>query len=199
MRSEWSLWQSRTVASGKLILYCGPMFSGKTERLLSRTREAEANSERVILAKPAADSRHPGRVVSHSGAEHMAIEVATADALVAAALDVSVICIDEVQFLRSEITRVLRQLADSGREVNAAGLDLDFRGQPFPTVQALHASADTTNVLTAVCTRCGDVATRTQRFANGLPAPLDDPILVIGGSELYQARCERCFFAERRP
>jgi thymidine kinase len=173
------------------------MFSGKTQALLNILREAQSAGSCVALVKPAIDSRNPGEVVSHSGERHRASEIGSVAELSLAAKDAAVVAVDEVQFLDREVIGFLRQLASVGLAVTVAGLDLDFRERPFPSVQALRELADSVRVLTATCTRCGAEATRTQRFVHGEPAAITDPVVLIGGIETYQPRCKRCYDLER--
>ncbi len=106
--------------------------------------------------------------------------------------------IDEVQFFDPGIVGVVRDLVLSGRRVICAGLDLDFRGEPFGPVPTLLALAERVDKLEAICVVCGESATRTQRIVNGVPADYDDPIIVIGAQEAYEARCRACHTVPRR-
>lgn len=179
-----------------LTVLCGPMFSGKTEALLARVRSAETSGTRVSLLKPALDTRHPGEVVSHTGARHAAVEVATADDIRQVTAGMSVVAFDEAQFLDAVGVSTVIDLARKGMSVTVAGLDLDFRAEPFPSVETLRQSADAVRLFTTTCTRCGREATRTQRFVRGLPAAYEEPIVVLG-EDAYQPRCARCYAAER--
>jgi thymidine kinase len=173
------------------------MFSGKTEALLNIIRAAEDAKERVAVLKPSVDSRSPGWVVSHAGSRHVATEFSDVASLLSAMERSRIAAIDEAQFLTPDAVEAICRLATGNVDVTAAGLDLDYRGEPFTSVSALVHSADVVKRLTAVCTRCGGVATRTQRFANGAPTPLDEPVILVGDESIYQARCERCYFQER--
>ncbi len=182
---------------GSLTIICGPMFSGKTEALLSIIRTAEQANETVAVLKPTVDSRSPGWVVSHAGSRHVATEFSNVGSLASAIELSSVAAIDEAQFLVPASVQTIFRLANGDVDIVTAGLDLDFRGEPFQSVSALVDSADVVKRLTAVCTRCGGVATRTQRFAGGAPAPLEESVVLVGGKSIYQARCERCYAEER--
>jgi len=171
------------------------MFSGKTDELIRRAR---AETRRTVVLKPALDTRHePDRVVSHSGASIAAVAVAGSDELASAAAGAEAIFADEVQFLDGGLADVLESLRRSGVDVVAAGLDFDFRREPFPPTTALVAIADRVQRLDARCSRCGRAATVTQRLVNGRPAPLDDAVVRIGDEELYEPRCEACWDSER--
>lgn len=182
---------------GSLTAICGPMFSGKTEALLEIINTAELAHKRVAVLKPAVDSRYRGWVVSHSGSRHVATEFSDVVSLVSAIEPSVLAAIDEAQFLSADAVEAICRLADGGLDVAAAGLDLDFRGEPFQSMSTLVDSAGIVKHLTAVCTRCGGVATRTQRFAGGVPAPFIEPIVLVGDDSIYQPRCERCYAAER--
>jgi thymidine kinase len=170
-------------------LIVGPMFSGKTDELIRRLGAADAEG-RVATAKPSVDAADPGWIVSLSGARRPAISVASAHELVELAGGHDVVGIDEIEFFELEIVAAIRTLSRGARVV-AAGLDLDFRGEPFGPMPALADLADEVTVLTATCAVCGGVATRSQRLLDGHPAPRGAPIVQIGGRELYEPRCER--------
>jgi thymidine kinase len=174
------------------------MFSGKTEALLVAVRNAEATGTPVSVLKPALDSRNPGEVVSHAGTRHAAVDVQDGEGILSAATGAEVVALDEAQFLETTGITALIDIARDGVAVTVAGLDLDFRGEPFPGVEHLRRSADEVQLLAATCTRCGRPATRTQRFVHGVPAAYADPTIVLGGLETYQPRCERCYKAERQ-
>lgn len=101
----------------------------------------------------------------------------------------TVVGVDEAQFFDEEILRVVQELADQGLRVIVAGLDTDFRGEPFGMMPAIMAQAERVDKLHAICMVCGDLASRTQRLIDGRPARYDDPVVVVGASELYEARC----------
>jgi thymidine kinase len=182
---------------GSLTAICGPMFSGKTEALLEIINAAEQAHKKVGVLKPAMDSRHRGWVVSHSGSRHVATEFSGVCSLVSAIEPLALAAIDEAQFLSPDAVEMICSLADGALDIAAAGLDLDFRGEPFQSMSALIDSAAVVKRLTAVCTGCGGVATQTQRFADGAPAPFAEPVVLVGGESIYQPRCERCYAAER--
>jgi thymidine kinase len=171
-------------------LIVGPMFSGKTDELIRRLDAAEAAGERVATAKPSVDSADPGWIVSLTGKRRRAKSVPSAAQLRDLAADRDVLGIDEVEFLDQEVVGVVAEVS-RGLRVVAAGLDLDFRGEPFGPMPALALIADQVTVLAATCAVCGGVATRSQRLVDGRPARRDAPTVQIGGRELYEPRCAR--------
>jgi thymidine kinase len=178
---------------GWIELICGSMFSGKSEELIRRVKRAEIARQKVQVFKPALDKRYgEERVSSHSGASYDAIPVQSAAELMQlVAPDTEVIAIDEVQFFDWSISDVCNELADRGKRIILAGLDLDFRGEPFGPMPLLMAQAEEVEKLHAICMECGAPATRTQRLINGKPAAYEDPIILVGASEAYQARCRK--------
>jgi thymidine kinase len=180
-----------------LTLICGPMFAGKTRSLIERVRGAAAAGRDAVAAKPHVDTRFGSHeLASHDGARYPAVMVSSASELRAAASAADVLGVDEAQFLSLELVDVLHELA-ARTEVVAAGLDLDFRGQPFPATALLAEFSDRVDRLTSTCTRCGGYATMTQRWVDGAPAELDDSVILLGGPGVYEPRCPTCFSAER--
>lgn len=179
---------------GRIELICGSMFSGKTEELIRRLRRALIAKQKVQVFKPVLDDRyHVQRVTSHTGVDFAAQPVATAAALIAELTpETTVVAIDEVQFFDDDIVAVCEQLADEGRRVICAGLDTDFRGIPFGAMPALMARAEEVDKLHAICVICGEEASRTQRLIDGRPAAIDDPVVMVGAAEVYEARCRQC-------
>jgi thymidine kinase len=191
-----------TPSGGWLELVCGSMFSGKTEELLRRIRRAEIARKKVQLFKPAIDNRYGlERVASHNGvAREGALIVRSAnEILTLVEADTQVVAIDEVQFFDWAVAEVASELADRGLRVLAAGLDQDFRGEPFGPMPLLMALAEQVDKLHAICVVCGASASRTQRLIDGRPARYDDPIILVGGSESYEARCRCCHEIPGRP
>jgi thymidine kinase len=178
---------------GWIELICGSMFSGKTEELIRRLVRAEIARQKVQVFKPRIDNRYrPDRVNSHSGTYYQATVVEkAADITNLLNSDTNVIGIDEVQFFDWSVAELCDRLADEGRRVILAGLDLDFRGEPFGPMPLLMTQAETVDKLHAICMVCGAPASRTQRLINGRPAHYDDPIIMVGASEVYEARCRR--------
>lgn len=179
---------------GRMELICGSMFSGKTEELIRRLRRAVIARQKVQVFKPAIDYRyHAERVTSHNGMDFEALPVsAAADITLALEPDTTVVAIDEVQFFDEAIVDVCDELAEAGKRVICAGLDMDFRGVPFGPMPQLMARAEDVSKLHAICVVCGDEASRTQRLIDGKPAAIDDPVVLVGASEVYEARCRKC-------
>jgi thymidine kinase len=178
---------------GWIEVICGSMFSGKSEELIRRVKRAEIARLKVQVFKPLMDTRYgQDRVSSHSGIHTMALAVAHAkDILQQTSPDTDVIAIDEVQFFDWDITDVCDELAEQGKRVIVAGLDMDFRGEPFGPMPLLMALAEEVEKLHAICMVCGAPATRTQRLINDEPANYEDPVILVGASESYQARCRK--------
>jgi thymidine kinase len=170
------------------------MFSGKTEELIRRVRRARIAKQKVQVFKPSIDWRyHKEQVASHNGIQWDAIPVATARAIQERLEpDTTVVAVDEAQFFDAEISRVCSELAERGLRVIVAGLDMDFRGEPFGAMPLLMAEAEEVTKLQAICVVCGAPASRTQRLIDGEPAAHDDPVILVGGSESYEARCRHC-------
>ena len=187
---------------GWIELVCGSMFSGKTEELLRLVRRAEIARKHIQIFKPRIDNRYGlERVTSHSGVarEDVVIAEAASDILDKVGEGTDVVAIDEVQFFDWEVAEVCTVLADSGKRVIAAGLDQDFRGEPFGPMPLIMALAERVTKLHAICVVCGFPASRTQRLIDGQPCRYDDPIILVGGSESYEARCRRCHDVPGKP
>lgn len=176
---------------GWVEVICGSMFSGKSEELIRRVRRAQYAKQKIAVFKPEIDNRYSEEaVVSHNGTSVHAKPVPhSTDIFKYIDGDEDVIAIDEVQFFDGDILKVIQHLADSGHRVIAAGLDQDFRGEPFGQMPEVMAIAETITKLQAVCMVCGSPASRTQRLIDGRPASYDDPIILVGASEAYEARC----------
>lgn len=190
-----------TKASGGWIeLVCGSMFSGKTEELVRRVRRARIARQHIQVFKPAMDIRYTTEAVtSHNGLGVEAVPVqSVAEIQQLIRPETSVVAIDEVQFFGWEITELCQKLADRGMRVIAAGLDMDFRGEPFGPIPVLMAQAERVEKLQAICVVCGNPASRTQRLINGQPAAYDEPVILVGGSESYEARCRKCHEVPRK-
>jgi len=178
---------------GSVEVICGSMFSGKTDELIRRIVRAQIARQKVQVFKPAIDVRYAvEKVTSHAGSNFAAIPVEkAADIRSRIDADTTVVAIDEAQFMDAEVIEVARELADKGIRVLVAGLDQDFRGEPFGPMPDLMALAEHVEKLHAICMVCGDEASRTQRLVNGKPARYDDPVVIVGASEMYEARCRR--------
>lgn len=186
---------------GWIELICGSMFSGKTEELIRRARRAQIARQKLQVFKPGLDDRYGvEKLASHDGVSWDAVSVQDARQILGLVKsDTQVVIIDEVQFFDRSIANVCNVLADAGKRVIAAGLDTDFRGEPFGPVPLLLAEAEVVDKLQAICVVCGAPATRTQRLIDGQPASYDDPIIMVGASEVYEARCRRCHEVPRKP
>jgi thymidine kinase len=180
-------------STGLVEVICGSMFSGKTEEMIRRLRRAQIAKQQIQVFKPALDTRFSDtKVTSHAGSDFEATPVKNAgEILELIGEDTTVVAIDEAQFFDMEITQVVHCLADRGIRVLVGGLDTDFRGEPFGPMPILMAQAERVDKLHAICMVCGDAASRTQRLIDGKPANYHDPIVVVGASELYEARCRR--------
>ncbi len=186
---------------GWIELICGSMFSGKTEELIRRVRRAEIARQTVQVFKPVLDDRYDKRNVwSHSGVHCEAETVDRASQILPLLRpSTTVAAIDEVQFLDWAVADVARVLADRGLRVIVAGLDLDFRGEPFGPVPLMMAEAEMVDKLHAICVVCGAPASRSQRLINGEPANYSDPVMMVGAKEVYEARCRDCHKVPGRP
>ncbi len=176
---------------GRLEVITGPMFCGKTDELLRRLRRAIIAKQKIQVFKPGFDIRYSTeKVTSHAGNEYDAFPLESiSDIPTFLKDDVTLVAIDEAQFFEEEIIDVVQQLVDKGIRVIVAGLDMDFRGEPFGQMPVLLAQAEIVDKLHAICMECGEEATRTQRLVDGNPAYYDDPIIIVGASEMYEARC----------
>jgi thymidine kinase len=188
------------MSAGWIEVICGSMFSGKSEELIRRVKRAEIARQKVQVFKPALDTRYADReVVSHDGNKLSAYTVTRAREIIEFLLpDVQVVAIDEAQFFDDEIVDVCQMLADNGKRVIVAGLDQDFRGEPFGPMPKLLAVAERVDKLQAICMVCGKPASRTQRLINGEPAYYDDPTILIGAEDVYEARCREHHIVRRR-
>jgi thymidine kinase len=177
--------------TGSIEVVCGSMFSGKTDELIRRLRRAVIARQKVQVFKPSIDVRYAvEKVTSHAGADFEAIPVRNSDEIAGKLdADTTVVGVDEAQFFDEGIVEVTRQLAERGIRVIVAGLDTDFRAEPFGPMPTLMAVAEQVDKLQAICMVCGEPASRTQRLLDGKPARYDEPIVIVGASELYEARC----------
>ena len=177
--------------SGWVEAICGSMFSGKSEELIRRMRRSQFAKQEIQVFKPAIDNRYSDEaVVSHNGTSIIALPVPSSQAILDKVQpETEVVGIDEVQFFDDQIVEVVQELANRGYCVIVAGLDQDFRGEPFGKMPELLAIAESVTKLQAVCAVCGSPASRTQRLINGEPACYDDPIILVGASESYEPRC----------
>ncbi len=179
--------------SGWVEVICGSMFSGKTEELIRRMRRAQIANQSVEIFKPSVDTRYDEvEVVSHDQNSIHSTPVSTADQILLLAGNVQVVGVDEAQFFDPEIVPVVRKLANRGTRVIVAGLDMDFRGQPFGPMPALLAQAEFVTKVHAICQVCGSLANYSYRLS------AEEGTVVLGEKDRYEPRCRRCFF-EKMP
>lgn len=177
---------------GWIEVICGCMFSGKTEELIRRLRRAQIAKQRIEIFKPAVDTRyHPADIVSHNSGRIVSTPVQSAQSILLLASGVDVVGIDEAQFFDEGLTPVVAQLARTGVRVIAAGLDMDFLGEPFGPIPPLLAAAEYITKLHAICAQCGDIASYSYRKAT----PAEGPRLLLGELDLYEPRCRDCFYS----
>ncbi|MCR4634399.1 MAG: thymidine kinase [Erysipelotrichaceae bacterium] len=179
----------------------GCMFAGKTEELIRRIKVLEFAKKEIMVFKPRIDDRYSQtRVVSHAGSSVESHVISdAAEILDMVKPTTQVVAIDEAQFFDDNICDVCNELADRGIRVMAAGLDTDFKGEPFGPMPLLITEAEFVTKLAAVCNKCGAPATRTQRIIDGHPASYDDPIILVGAAESYEARCRHCHEVPGKP
>jgi thymidine kinase len=179
---------------GRMEVICGSMFCGKSEELIRRLRRAIIARQKLQVFKPVIDDRYAGieKVTSHSGYEIPCVPVRDSAQLFSLIEDdTTVVGIDEAQFFDDGLITVTQTLVDRGMRVIVAGLDMNFRGEPFGPMPILLAKAEDVDKLQAICMVCGEPAYRTQRLVNGKPAYYDDPIVIVGAAEMYEARCRK--------
>ena len=173
---------------GWLEVVCGPMFSGKSEELIRRLRRAEIAGQRALIVKPRIDDRFDiGNVVSHAGARMRAVAVSAPAEIAGLVEGCDVVGVDEAQFFDAGLVRAAERMADQGKRVIVAGLDKDYRGEPFEPMPSLMAIAEDVTKTLAICMRCGSPANNTQRLVESAER------VVVGAQGLYEARCRRCF------
>lgn len=187
--------------SGWLEVICGSMFSGKSEELIRRVRRATYGNLSVRVFKPIIDNRYSEEsIVSHNGTSILARPIENSEEMFNYIDEhVDIVGIDEVQFFDENVVEVAQTLAERGHRVIVAGLDLDFRGEPFACVPHLMALAESVTKLSAICPVCGSPASRTQRLIDGKPASYDDPVILVGASESYEPRCRHHHEVPNRP
>lgn len=187
--------------AGWIEVIAGCMYAGKTEELLRRVRRIEYAKKSVIVFKPTIDNRYSNdEVVSHNNNKTKSINILKANDIYNYVVEPYpyAIVIDEVQFMDEEILDVCNFYANKGVRVICAGLDKDFRGEPFGIMPEILAMAEKVTKLDAICSVCGGIATRTQRIIDGKPAYYDDPIIMVGAKEQYEARCRHCHIVLKR-
>lgn len=180
--------ESKKNETGWIEIVCGSMFSGKTEELIRRLTRAQIANLKVEIFKPATDTRyHDTKVVSHDRKEIRSTPVQFANDILLLASDCDLVGIDEAQFFDHEIVDVAVKLANNGKRVIIAGLDMDYLARPFEPMNDLMAVAEFVTKTHAICMNCGSIANYTFR--------LDDSNqkVVLGEKDIYEARCRRCY------
>lgn len=174
---------------GWIEVICGSMFSGKTEELIRRLKRAQFAKQRIEIFKPEVDNRYDDELVSsHDQNQIRSTPVPAAANIPILASDCDVVGIDEAQFFDSEIVQVCNDLANSGIRVIVAGLDMDFKGNPFGPMPALMATAEYVTKVHAVCTKTGNLAQYSHRISK------EDNLVVLGEKEVYEPLSRAAFF-----
>ena len=174
--------------TGWIEIVCGSMFSGKTEELLRRLTRARIAKQKVEVFKPAVDVRYDKEdVVSHDSRKSNSIPVENASQILFYAEDFEVVGIDEAQFFGNELISVCNELANRGKRVIVAGLDMDYQGKPFGPIPQLLATAEYVTKVHAICMKCGNLANYSHRTVN------DDKLVVLGETDAYEPLCRKCF------
>lgn len=176
--------------TGWIEVVCGSMFSGKTEELIRRLKRAKIAKQKVEIFKPAIDVRyHEIDIVSHNQTAIRSTPVHSSEEILLMTSDCEVVGIDEAQFFDREIVEVVNKLAENGKRVIIAGLDMDSRGMPFGPMPALMSIAEYVTKVHAICVVCGDIASYSYR-----KVPSEEQVM-LGESDTYEARCRKCFHA----
>ena len=179
---------------GRVEVVCGSMFSGKTEELISRLRRAQFAKQKVEIFKPAIDVRYSEQeVVSHEGTSILSTPVDSSASILLMGQESDVVGIDEAQFFDEHIVEVCNELASKGIRVIVAGLDLDFKGQPFGPMPALLAIADEVTKVHAICVRCGALAYVSHRIVAG------EKQVMLGEKQEYEPLCRECYAKATAP
>ncbi|MTB50711.1 thymidine kinase [Lewinella sp. W8] len=174
--------------SGWIEVICGSMFSGKTEELIRRLKRAKIAGQSVEIFKPKIDTRYgEERVVSHDSNSLLATPISDTRKILNVAEEVTVVGLDEAQFFEMDVVKHVQTLADRGKRVIIAGLDMDFRGEPFGPICSLLAVAEYITKVHAICSHCGNLATHSYRLTS------EQDTVVLGEKDLYEARCRRCY------
>lgn len=181
-------------SDGWIEVICGSMFAGKTEELIRRITRIRLAKKEVIVFKPVIDDRYAKiEVVSHSQRKVKSIPINNSSEILPNLTSKPyAVAIDEAQFFDEGLVDVIEKLANMGVRVIVAGLDLDFRGEPFGIMPEILARAEYVTKLHAICQVCGEPATRTQRLIDNIPAYYDDPIILVSAQDKYEARCRHC-------
>ena len=178
---------------GQIEVICGSMFSGKTEELIRRLNRAKIARQKVEIFKPSIDKRyHEEDVVSHNENSIRSTPVNFAEDILLLSGNCDVVGIDEVQFFDDQIVTVAQKLANQGKRVILAGLDMDFEGLPFEPMPKLMAVAEFVTKVHAICMKCGDLAAFSLRLSDARQK------VMLGEKDSYEARCRKCFFEDRK-
>jgi thymidine kinase len=174
--------------TGWVEVICGSMFSGKTEELIRRLKRAKIAQQKVEIFKPAIDTRyHESDIVSHNQTVIRSTPVHASDEILLMTSDCEVVGVDEAQFFDAGIVDVVNKLAESGKRVIVAGLDMDSKGVPFGPMPALMSVAEYVTKVHAICVVCGEIANYSYRkIAN-------EQQVMLGELDSYEARCRKCF------
>lgn len=174
--------------SGWIEVICGSMFSGKTEELIRRLKRAEIAKMKVKIFKPIIDNRYSSEhIVSHNQLKMQSIMVHSATDILNQANEAEVIGIDEAQFFDDDLIPVCKSLAKNNKRVVVAGLDTDYKGNPFGPMPSIMCEADYLDKLRAICVQCGNPATYSQRLTH------NEAQVLIGETDVYEARCRNCY------
>lgn len=185
--------QMETSRRGRIEVVCGSMFSGKTEELIRRLKRAKFARQKVEIFKPALDTRYSDvEVVSHDSNHIISTPIESSASMLLLATDVDVVGIDEAQFFDSDLVNVCEELARRGTRVIIAGLDMDFKCQPFGPMPALMAIADEVTKVHAICVRCGNLAYVSHRLVEG------DKQVLLGEKAEYEPLCRECYIKAMR-
>lgn len=173
---------------GWIEVVCGGMFSGKTEELIRRAKRAHIAGQKVVVVKPKVDNRYNKEdIVSHNETTLPGLVVDTADQIVLLTGDAQVVCIDEAQFFDKQLINVANTLANDGKRVIIAGLDMDFEGRPFEPIPQLLAIAEYVTKLHAICAESGTMAHYSQRVVE------NEERVLVGETDAYEPRARHCF------
>ena len=194
---------AKSKKEGRIEIITGPMFAGKTEELLRRIRRQQYAKKNIVVFKPTIDDRYSmNEIVSHDKNRTKSVNILKAEEMYEHVdSEIDVVAIDEIQFLDDDVCEIIEQFAAQGIRVIVSGLDTDFRGEPFGFIPRILSKAESVVKLSAICVQCGAPGTKTQRIVNGKPAKYHDPIVLIGASESYEARCRHChrIYAKPKP
>lgn len=181
--------------NGRIEVVCGPMYCGKTEELIRRLTRLKIAEQNFLVLRSEIDNRYSrDSIASHSGKTWKSTLISRSSSFNELTNGYSIVALDEAQFLDHGIVDELQRFAREGGRVIVAGLDMTYRQEPFGPMGAIMAIADSVTKFTAICHKCkNDDAVFTQRLIDGKPAPMDGDTIVVGGNDMYEARCRKCF------